>query len=72
MATTPPRWDLSNVYPGLDSPTLAKDINWVKEATEAIRQLYQEKLVKVDATSSPKEINEALSKPCAWGQNLIR
>lgn len=61
MATTPPRWDLSNVYPGLDSPTLAKDINWVKEATEAIRQLYQEKLVKVDATSSPKEINEALS-----------
>ncbi len=61
MATTPPRWDLSNVYPGLDSPALAKDIDWVKETTESMRQLYQEKLVKVDASSSPEAINQALS-----------
>jgi len=61
MASTPPRWDLSNVYPGLDSQALVKDINWVKESTESIRQLYQEKLAKVDASSSPKAINEALS-----------
>ncbi len=61
MATTPPHWDLSNVYPGLDSPVLAKDIDWVKESTKAIRELYQENLVKVNESSSPDEINQALS-----------
>lgn len=61
MVTTPPRWDLSNVYPGLDSPALAKDIAWVKETTEAIRTLYQDKLIKVDQSSSLEAINEAIS-----------
>jgi len=62
MVTTPPRWDLSNVYPGLDSPALAKDIEWVKEMTESIKQLYQEKLIKVNAESSLEAINEAISE----------
>ena len=62
MVTSPPRWDLSNVYPGLDSPVLAKDIEWVKETTQSIKQLYQEKLVKVDAGSSLETINEAISE----------
>jgi pepF/M3 family oligoendopeptidase len=61
MATTPPHWDLSNVYPGLDSPALARDIDWVRENTESIRQMYQDKLVKVDASASPAAINEAIS-----------
>jgi pepF/M3 family oligoendopeptidase len=61
MATTPPHWDLSNVYHGLDSPALAKDIDWVRENTESIRQMYQDKLVKVDASASPAAINEAIS-----------
>jgi pepF/M3 family oligoendopeptidase len=71
MATTPPRWDLSNVYPGLDSPALAKDIEWVQETTESVRQLYQEKLVKVDASSSPEAINEALSMMVDRMNNLL-
>jgi pepF/M3 family oligoendopeptidase len=62
MVTTPPRWDLSNVYPGLDSPALAKDIDWVKETTESIKQLYQEKLLKVNAQSAHETINEAISE----------
>ncbi len=61
MVTTPPRWDLSNVYPGLDSPALAKDIAWVKETTQSIKKLYQEKLAKVDAESSLEAINAAIS-----------
>ena len=61
METTPPRWDLSNVYPGLDSPALAKDIDWVKETTQSLKELYQEKLVKVHSGSSPERINEAIS-----------
>jgi len=62
MVTTPPRWDLSNVYPGLDSPALAKDIEWVKETTQSIKTLYQEKLSKVDAHSSLETINDAISE----------
>ena len=61
MVTSPPRWDLSNVYPGLDSPALAKDIDWVKETTQSLQELYQEKLVKIDTDSSIETINEALS-----------
>jgi pepF/M3 family oligoendopeptidase len=61
MVTTPPRWDLSNVYPGLDSPALAKDIDWVKETTQSLKQFYQKRLVKVDSDSPHERINEAIS-----------
>jgi len=61
MVTTPLRWDLSNVYPGLDSPDLEKDIEWVKDTAEALRKLYEDELVRVDETSSPEEINGAMS-----------
>jgi pepF/M3 family oligoendopeptidase len=30
ISTTPPRWDLSNVYPGLESPELEADIDRLK------------------------------------------
>ncbi|MFN2305136.1 MAG: oligoendopeptidase F, partial [Anaerolineales bacterium] len=61
MTTKPPRWDLSNVYPSLDSPELTKDIEWVKDATQSLVKLYQEELVKIDPSSSKDAINEALS-----------
>ncbi len=61
MPKTPPHWDLSNVYPGLDSPELAKDIAWVKDSTAALNQLYQDELKKVDISSTPEEINLAVS-----------
>jgi len=61
MATTPPHWDLSNVYSGLDSPELAKEIEWVKEETESLSQVYQEKLVKVTPESPLEVINDAFS-----------
>ena len=58
---TPPHWDLLNVYSGLDSQDLTKDIEWVKEKTESVRQAYQEKWVKVTPASPLKAINEAFS-----------
>jgi pepF/M3 family oligoendopeptidase len=61
MPKTPPHWDLSNVYPGLDSPELAKDIAWVKDSTAALNQLYQDELKQVTPESSPEEINLAIS-----------
>ncbi len=50
MRNTPPRWDLSNVYPGLDAPNLTEDIKWVKNATDSLQKLYQEELSKIDGS----------------------
>jgi pepF/M3 family oligoendopeptidase len=61
MTSKPPRWDLSNVYPGLDSAELAKDIDRVKTATDSLRQHYQVALAPVDASSTPEAINQAVS-----------
>lgn len=61
MAITPPHWDLSNVYPGLDSPILLDDIEWVKETTKELETLYQEELAGINPSQSPEVINEALS-----------
>ncbi|MBG0785587.1 MAG: M3 family oligoendopeptidase [Anaerolineaceae bacterium] len=61
MTTTPPRWDLSNVYPGLESQELAQDFEWVKDHTEALIKRYEEEFIKVDPNSPPEEINQALS-----------
>jgi pepF/M3 family oligoendopeptidase len=61
MTSKPPRWDLSNVYPGLDSVELAKDIDRVKTATDSLRQHYQVALAPVDASSTPEAINQAVS-----------
>jgi pepF/M3 family oligoendopeptidase len=58
---TPPRWDLSNVYPGLDSPELAGDIQWVKTETEALRKFYQQELSNLDEASSKDALNAAIS-----------
>jgi pepF/M3 family oligoendopeptidase len=61
MASIPPRWDLSNVYPGLESPDLKKDIEWVKGATQSIKKLYDEELLNIDSSSSKESINQAIS-----------
>jgi pepF/M3 family oligoendopeptidase len=61
MPKTPPHWDLSNVYSGLDAAELAEDISWVKDTTEAISKLYQDELKDVTPSSSAEEINLAIS-----------
>ena len=61
MTTTPPRWDLSNVYPGLDSKELANDFEWIKTRTNALLQRYEEEFAQLDPSSPPGEINQGLS-----------
>ncbi len=61
MITTPPRWDLSNVYPGLDSQELIGDFEWVKNHAEALLQRYEEEFVHLDVNSPSEKINQALS-----------
>jgi pepF/M3 family oligoendopeptidase len=38
-STTPPRWDLTNVYPGLDSPELEADIEQLKRLISNLETL---------------------------------
>lgn len=58
---TPPRWDLSNVYAGLESPELTQDIAWVKDATGALRTRFEQEWVGIDETNPPEQINAAIS-----------
>ena len=58
---TPPRWDLSNVYAGLESPELSQDIAWVKDATGALRTRFEQEWVGIDETNPPEQINAAIS-----------
>jgi pepF/M3 family oligoendopeptidase len=46
---TPPRWDLSGIYPGLDSPELAGAIQLTKDQTAEFEQL----LLMVPAIDAP-------------------
>ncbi len=62
MVITPPHWDLSNVYSGLDSPALKKDVDWVKQKTADLSELFQERLSAIDVKSPPAEINQAMGE----------
>jgi pepF/M3 family oligoendopeptidase len=61
MPKTPPHWDLSNIYPGLDSPELTADIDWVKSATAALKKTYEDELQAVTPEAPAEEINSAIS-----------
>ncbi len=61
MSKTPPHWDLSNVYAGLDSPELTADIAWVRDASAALQKLYEDELKTVTPEAPAEEINSAIS-----------
>ncbi len=42
---TPTRWDLSNIYTGLDDPKLGEDIQFLKTVTAELSELYEKELV---------------------------
>src|SRR5579872_5049333 len=45
---TLPRWDLNDLYPGPDSPELARDLAATGEEAERFRTRYQGKLAQLD------------------------
>ena len=60
--TTPPRWDLSNIYLSLDDPALAADIEDVKQSIkEATHAFETEYLPLLDPASSIEALNRALN-----------
>ena len=60
--TTPPRWDLSNIYLSLDDPALAAEIEAVKQSIkEATHAFETEYLPLLDPASSIEALNHALN-----------
>ena len=60
--TTPPRWDLSNIYLSLDDPALAAEIEAVKQSIkEATHAFETEYLPLLDPASSIEALNPALN-----------
>ncbi len=60
--TTPPRWDLSNLYLSLDDLALATDIEAVKNAIQEATQAFEtEYLPLLDPATSPEALNQVLN-----------
>ncbi len=61
-----PRWDLSNVYPSLESAEFQAAVASVTRQIEELEQFFSENLKKADGATSPAELGALL------GQSLDR
>ena len=60
--TTPPRWDLSNLYLSLDDPALAADIEAVKQSIQEATQAFErEYLPLLDPATPAEALNRVLN-----------
>ena len=56
MTTTPPRWDLSNVFPGLDSKEFKAAIAQVEKLISEMESFFAEKIAKSGPETDPAEL----------------
>ena len=54
--TTPPRWDLSNVYPSLESKEFETALAGLKSQIDGLEKLFADKLAGMDAQAPVKEL----------------
>jgi pepF/M3 family oligoendopeptidase len=60
---TPTRWDLSNIYTGLDDPKLAEDINFIKTISMELSALYEKELAPaLSSDISAEALNQLLNR----------
>ena len=57
-----PRWDLSNVYPSLESAEFQAAVASVTRQTEELEQFFSENLKKADGATSPAELGALLGQ----------
>jgi oligoendopeptidase F len=61
MTQTPPRWDLSNVYNGLDDPRLHADLQWITAEGAALDAYYQADLLPLTADTDTDVLSARLN-----------
>ncbi len=60
--TTPPRWDLSNVYPSLESREFESALTTVQGQIDGLEKLFAKKVAKMDAKTPVKELAAVAGK----------
>jgi oligoendopeptidase F len=55
--TTPPHWDLTNVYPSLESAEYEAAVATVKSQIDGLERLFMEEVVHMDAASPVNELS---------------
>ena len=58
--STPPRWDLSNVYPSLESREFETAIATVKGHIDGLEKLFADKVARMNAKTPVKELSAAV------------
>jgi pepF/M3 family oligoendopeptidase len=61
-SVTAPRWDLTNVYPALDSQEFKKDFEKIKKEIIALEALFAQKLAPLGQTTPPKQLADAIGE----------
>ncbi|HSJ87210.1 MAG TPA: hypothetical protein VK909_08365, partial [Anaerolineales bacterium] len=62
MSVSAPRWDLSNVYPSLDSQEFKAAIEDYKNQVAAFEKFFNKKLSKTGAKTKAKELAPLIGK----------
>src|SRR5215217_1873932 len=62
MTISAPRWDLSNVYPSLESNEFKAAVEDYKKQVAALEKFYKNKLSKADSKSKAKDLAPLVGK----------
>jgi pepF/M3 family oligoendopeptidase len=62
MTQTPPRWDLTNVYPSLESAEFKAAVEDYKKQVAALEKFFKQKVSKTTVRTSAKELADLTGK----------
>ena len=62
MTISAPRWDLTNVYPSLESKEFQNAVKEYKSLLDKLEKFYKSKISKATAKTSVKELGSLLGK----------
>ena len=62
MTISAPRWDLTNVYPSLESREFKNAVKEYKDLLGKLERFYKSKISKTNAKTSPKDLGSLLGR----------
>ena len=72
MTISAPRWDLTNVYPSLESKEFQNAVKEYKSLLDKFEKFYKSKIIKASAKSSAKELGSLLGKSVDQFNNIYK